>query len=171
MARVTTHPGFPRTVELYACGLGISKKNTVKNVLVWTIHDTFTPYTANHLEAPRKGHPHWHSCLPALPFLRQCICCRVLHRSMQMQDWRRLHKYWANRTRQTRLATAHAVPRTFFGLGNTNLTNKFTKENKLHQIQTTMTLMKLISKHFSQKSRSSQIWHRTPISQYPVCTS
>lgn len=74
MARVTTHPGFPRTVELYACGLGISKKNTVKNVLVWTIHDTFTPYTANHLEAPRKGHPHWHSCLPASLFLRQCIC-------------------------------------------------------------------------------------------------
>lgn len=74
MARVTTHPGFPRTVELYACGLGISKKSTVKNVLVWTIHDTFTPHTANHLEAPRKGHPHWHSRLPALPFLLQCIC-------------------------------------------------------------------------------------------------
>lgn len=74
MVRVTTHPGFPRTAELYACGLGISKKNTVKNVLVWTIHDTFTPYTANHLEAPREGHPHWHSRLPALPFLRQCVC-------------------------------------------------------------------------------------------------
>lgn len=74
MARVTTQSGFPRTVEVDACGLGIIKKSTLKNVPVWAIEETFAPHMANHPEASRKGHAHWHSSVPAFPCLPQQIC-------------------------------------------------------------------------------------------------
>lgn len=68
-----------------------------------------------------------------------------------MHKWMRLQKYWANSTDKPDLLKPMLSQR-LLALETHISQIRFTKENKLHQIQTTMTLMKLLPPNTSPKS-------------------
>lgn len=157
MARVSTHPSFHRTVKVDTCCPGIIKKSTPKSVLGWKINYMITPHVGNNLESLRKGHPTGTATFSILPAsVPQCICI--------WDDFIKARKCinkWSCSGIGQMVLDKPDMPQPMLLQGcslaletENSQIRKFTKENTLHRIQITI-LLKLISKHFSQKSHIS----------------